>query len=108
LICIKSLQLLRHRSDIEPPTGSGDGGLLPAGDYYNNIFVLPAISHHDATLNHLKSLRSARPFHTGPMRPWCRRPPPANCSPVMDLDLCPLGTDVNGSFVKGLVVRLLL
>jgi hypothetical protein len=99
----------KTRCDNEPPTGSGDGSLLPADDYYNNIFILPTISHHDATLNHLKPTLSKALPH------WPHAsvtPLEASAGELLSGDgfgiMSSRDFDVIGSFTKGLVVRFLL
>ncbi|CAN6299655.1 unnamed protein product [Urochloa humidicola] len=106
----RPLQHLQHWSSSEPPTGSGDAVLLPAGDVSNHIFGSSVMLCHDFVLIHLKPSHSEAPPHR----------PHASVTPLEAiagdlLDVVVGGSmlsfrdlDVIGFFFRGLLVSLLL
>ncbi|CAN6253585.1 unnamed protein product [Urochloa humidicola] len=101
------LQHRRHWSSSEPPTGSGDVVLLPAGDVLHQIFGSPVMSRHNNLLIHFK------PSHSEalPHRPHASVTPlEASAGDLLDDAVVMFfrDFDVFGSFLRDLLVTLLL
>jgi hypothetical protein len=60
----RSPRFLRHWSSSEPPPGSVNGALLPAGSFFNIIYTIRQRCFFTMLLPTSSSLRSASPLRT--------------------------------------------